>query len=269
MTEEKPQLGMIEPHRPLLKQPNAGQKLYKVMTVENFIRSLNDNYLHFQRVDAYKDFPTADQHDGERLLLDREVHKKLGFKKGPDFTAEDYYDLSRSRTYACCFSLENSDYIWKEYGNAEDSIGKICLEFDFEKLRQLLNEQLENAALICNGTRCHQIFPINYGIVEYLKRDELMLSKERLANPILYSYVKEKEPYEKENELRVSLSALGMGQFALADGSIIQFPPSLQLRFQFRHAFASGAIEQILHIDNSLLPYLKAAMEKENFEPVL
>jgi hypothetical protein len=28
--------------------------------------------LHFNRVDSYKDFPTADRHDGEQLPIDRE-----------------------------------------------------------------------------------------------------------------------------------------------------------------------------------------------------
>jgi hypothetical protein len=37
-----------------------------------------------------------------------------------------------------------------------------------------------------------------------------------------------------------------MGRFALADGHEIEFPPSLQLGFDVRVAFADGTIAQIL-----------------------
>jgi hypothetical protein len=46
--------------------------------------------------------------------------------------------------------------------------------------------------------------------------------------------------------MRVSLSALGMGRFVLADGREIEFPPSLQLGFDFRQACADGTIVQVL-----------------------
>jgi hypothetical protein len=63
-------LELIEPHAPLLRQPPAGQLLYKVMSVENCIRSIEGDYLHFNRVDSYKDFSGADDHDGEQLMND-------------------------------------------------------------------------------------------------------------------------------------------------------------------------------------------------------
>jgi hypothetical protein len=37
-----------------------------------------------------------------------------------------------------------------------------------------------------------------------------------------------------------------MGRFALADGREIDFPPALQLQFDFRRAIADGTIVQIL-----------------------
>ena len=48
-------LGSIEPHAALLRQPPAGQLLYKVMSVENCVGSIERGYLHFNRVDSYKD----------------------------------------------------------------------------------------------------------------------------------------------------------------------------------------------------------------------
>lgn len=46
-------LGMVERHAGLLTVPADGQLLYKMMTVENLLRSISASYLHFNRVDAY------------------------------------------------------------------------------------------------------------------------------------------------------------------------------------------------------------------------
>lgn len=53
--------------------------------------------------------------------------------------------------------------------------------------------------------------------------------------------------YSRETEFRISLSALGMGHFALVDGSCIEFPPTLTFDFDFRAAIVSGAITKIEH----------------------
>jgi hypothetical protein len=100
---------------------------------------------------------------GEALELvdvDEEVPSPFGRNIG--------YNQSRARTYACCFSLENTDYIWRTYATG-GALGKICVVFDFAKLRARLNHTLtqSNSALEYNGIRCHQIFSINYGVVEY------------------------------------------------------------------------------------------------------
>lgn len=70
------------------------------MSVENCVSSIEGGYLHFNRVDSYKDFPHADRHDGEQLPGDRAGNAAATFEKAPTFSAADYYDRSRSRTYA-------------------------------------------------------------------------------------------------------------------------------------------------------------------------
>ena len=65
-------LGGVEPHAPLLTIPPDGQLLYKIMSVENLLRSIVGNYLHFNRVDSYSDFPGADPHDGRQLPEDQQ-----------------------------------------------------------------------------------------------------------------------------------------------------------------------------------------------------
>ena len=72
-------LGSIEPHAPLLKVSQEGQLLYKIITIENLLQSILDSYLHFNRVDKYKDFSGADTHDGEQLPKDRKVSATVGF----------------------------------------------------------------------------------------------------------------------------------------------------------------------------------------------
>jgi hypothetical protein len=255
-------LGSVEPHAPLLKIPPEGQLLYKIMSVENLLHSIDGNYLYFNRVDSYADFPGADPHDGQQLPKDLQGNSLVRFKKAPDFSVANYYNQSRARTYACCFSLENSDFIWNNYANGSAK-GKVCIVFQFGKLRAVLNQTLQhgNAALEYNGNRCHQIFSVNYGIVEYIEWDVHQINNERLANPIRYTYLKDKR-FSEEKEFRISLSAIGIGQFALRDGSTMQFPSSLKLDYDFRTAIADGTIRQILCAPDSDSGFLQAELRK-------
>src|SRR5664279_439272 len=106
--------GSIEPHAAMLNAPEPGQLLYKIMRAEDLIRSMALGYLHFNRVDCYRDFHGADAHDGDQLPGDIAANAATKFEKAPDFSAADYYARSRSRSYACCFSLDNSAHIWRE-----------------------------------------------------------------------------------------------------------------------------------------------------------
>lgn len=235
-----------------------------MITVENFIHSVVDAYLHFNRVDKYLDFPGADPNDGRQLPKDRQGNASARFAKAPDFSAADYYDQSRARTYACCFSMENSDVIWKNYANGSEK-GKVCIVFDFHKLRLRLNQSLRagNTTLEYNGNRCYQIFSINYGVIEYVEWDRHQANAVHLPNPIKYTYLKGKT-FSDEKELRVSLSALGMGQFALNNGSIMDFPANLQMTFNFREAIADETIKQILISPDCDSGFLYAELHKLN-----
>jgi hypothetical protein len=245
-------LGGVEPHTPLLKLPQEGQLLYKIMTVESLIKSVKNNYLHFNRVDSYSDLlgsnPHADPNDGRMLPKDRVAFLKANFEKAPDFTLPDYYDKSRARTYACCFSMENSAFIWEHYGNDGGSIGKVCIVFEFGKLRATLNETFRpgNAVLLYKGLRCRQIFSINYGIIEYVDWNVNEADAKMLPNPIKYTYLKNKTKFSKEKEFRISLSAIGIGEFAIKDGSNMQFPPSLHVPFSFKRAIQNCTIRPML-----------------------
>lgn len=236
--------GFIEPHAALLRRPPAGQALYKVMSVENFITSIEGGYLHFNRVDSYKDFPGADGNDGEQLPGDRPGNAAIAFAKAPAFTNAHYYDQSRSRTYAFCAAIEDTAHIWS-YG-AGTPKGNIGLVLDFDKLRTTLNRTLQSggAALEWNGIRLRQIFDLNYGIVEYIDWASHRANEARYPNPITYTYLKD-HAFAEERELRISLSTLGIGKFVLDDRTEIEFPQHLQFGFDFRAAFAGGTIREL------------------------
>lgn len=255
-------LGSVEPHAGLLTVPQADQPLYKMMTVENLLRSIVGGYLHFNRVDSYVDFPGADSNDGQQLPADQPGNASARFERAPDYSAADYYDQSRSRTYACCFSLENSDFMWRNYANGSAK-GKACVVFELGKLRAALNRTFQpgNAALEYNGLRCHQIFSLNYGTVEYVDWDRHRANAEHLPNPIKYTYLKGKT-YCAERELRISLSALGIGHFRLNDGSFMSFAPNLQVPFDFRAAVANGTIARILLASDADGEFLNSELYK-------
>jgi hypothetical protein len=102
-------------------------------------------------------------------------------------------------------------------------MGQVGLEFDFERLRARINAALADGALMAGLERCHRIFSVNYGLAQYVDRSAHRASEERAANPIQYAYLKD-VAYAAERELRVTLSAMGMGHFVLADGREIGFP---------------------------------------------
>lgn len=255
-------MGHIEPHAPLLNIPPEDQLVFKIVTIENLLSSVASSYLHFNRVDSYVDFPAADPHDGQQLPKDLQGNAMARFEKAPEFSAADYYNQARARTYACCFSLENSDLMWNNYAKNTKK-GKVCVVFHFGKLRAILNEVLtpEKAVLDCNGTRCLQIFSVNYGLVEYIDWNTYQSNQVRLPNPITYTYLKDKQ-FLDEKELRVSLSALGIGRYVLNDGGVLVFPPTLHAHFGFKKAIAEGAIQEILYAQDSDSAFLSNELSK-------
>jgi len=256
-------LGDIEPHAALLKRPPDDQLLYKVMAAEHLVKSITESYLHFNRVDSYKDFQGADIHDGEQLPSELGDNQNLKFARSPNFSAADYYNCCRSRTYACCFSLENSEYIWHNYGSGGRN-GKICLVFKFGKFRSMLNVTLEpgKSGFLYNGIRCRQIFSVNYGLVQYLEWEKYKRTVKLAANPIEYVYMKDKARFGKEKEFRVSLSAIGVGHFPLDDGRLMDFPPKLRVKFDFVTAKANGTIHQVLCSPECDLDFLGTELKR-------
>ena len=257
-----PFLGQVEPLAGRLRTPPAGQRLYKIMKVEHLLSSFQGGYLHFNRVDAYRDFAAADTADGAELSSDHAGNAAAYFEKVPDFSLSDLCARARSRAYACCLSLENSSEIWASYAKGSQR-GQIGVVFDFGKLRQRLNSTLQQgqSRLMIGDIACHQLFSINYGIVDYVDRIAHRANLERAANPLDYIYLKD-QAYQAEQELRISLSASGMGHPVLADGAFLEFPEKLALEFSFQEAFADGTIIELLACETTDSAYLAAELAK-------
>src|SRR5690606_23157797 len=93
-----PPMGLVEPHSSMLSVPPDSQLLYKIVSVENLLQSIQGDYLHFNRVDCYKDLSGADPQDGRQLPQYYAGNARSKFQSSADFSAANYYDHSRART---------------------------------------------------------------------------------------------------------------------------------------------------------------------------
>jgi hypothetical protein len=139
----------------------------------------------------------------------------------------------------CSFSLQNTPLIWERYGLG-DPVGQVGVAFNFGGLRETLNSTIGNewgrSALMVGNNRCKQVFDINHGLVEYVDIAQVQLNKDCLPNPIIYSYLKDRSRYAGENEFRITVATLGMGKFALTDGSEIVHSGVDASRLRFPHS---------------------------------
>lgn len=97
--------------------------------------------------------------------------------------------------------------------------------------------------------------------MEYVHWDAHQANASNLPNPIKYTYIKDRR-FANEQELRISLSAPGFEQFALKDGSMLDFPTSLQSAFDFKGAMADRSIDRILQAPDADAAFLRAELEK-------
>jgi hypothetical protein len=276
---------LIESHKNFLKQVGDETLLYKVVSFENFLKMIDGNYLHFNKVDNYTD----DKNDSAQPEQEKLMNQKLYFEKDPNFTLRNYYEECRKRSYACCFSLDVPKAgHWKEYGGKEPEKA-VCLVMNFGKLKALLNETFINSGLATNSgiilpnqalgkdllclhlddqgniikeyraDNIVQIFHLNYGVVNYGDFANDIIFPNVKPNPIEYVHFKDNR-YKKENELRVSLSAIGMGKIKLPDGQLFDFPKSIPFEFNLNQALSCGAISHIEIADKTFLPELAEKM---------
>jgi hypothetical protein len=73
--------------------------------------------------------------------------------------------------------------------------------------------------------------------VKYIEHSTQELITTRFPNPIQYTFLKDKQKYQDERELRVSLSALGIGHFVLDDLKHNRLSILFAICFQFYRRF--------------------------------
>lgn len=158
------------------------------------------------------------------------------------------------------FGSEFSDFDVTVRGTEHGQVGLI---FDFAKLRSHMVDAaaVGRSALLVDGRVCIQPFELHLGVVEYIDWKGQQSASSGSVNPISYTYKKCKT-YSQEAELRIALSCLGIGDFSLSDRSLLEFPTSLSLEFDFRKAFMDGTIQEILVGPASDVSYLKCEMAR-------
>jgi hypothetical protein len=99
-----PALGAIEPHAGTLTAPPDGQQLYKIMTIENLLRSVSGGYLYFNRVDSY----TSGMPTGMTVSSCNKIAPPMRppSSKGHPISLATIMTAAET-DHACCFSLEN------------------------------------------------------------------------------------------------------------------------------------------------------------------
>jgi hypothetical protein len=225
------------PHLADLKQPPDNTLLYKIIKPEHILDMLNQKYLYFNRVDTYND----DKNDSKQTMQAASINKTKTFIHAPDFSVHDFFEQARKRSYACCFSTINSDYIWDNYANNDPN--SICIVINYTKLIKFFEERLSSAIIKDQKEReIHGLpFCLNCGLIQYIDYVKDTIYRN---NQIKYTYIKDNF-YSKENEFRLSLSGRTTGKY-LSNGQEFCFPKSILLDFDYNLAIRQGVIVRFL-----------------------
>ena len=249
--------GCIEPRRGLLRIPDDDVRLFKVMRLDHFLDSVRHGYLYFRRVDSYGASAGADPDDGRQLPSDVSGNRASAFLRQPDFTASEYYDTSRSRSFACCFTTSDGCRVLSAYGSG-DPDGKARVSFLYglmmDRVRRVLSS--EDAAASIGGTRLIQCLDLDAGFVNYVDRDTHRENDARLTNTITYIFTKDQQ-YAWESEVRLSLSTGRIGRFQ-TKGQPFIFPDHIRLPFDYRAAKSEGGIVSLERHSRSSCAQLSA-----------
>lgn len=222
-----------------LKEPDENIVLYKFISFDRFLETIEKNYLYFNKVSNY---PDLDPYDSDILPNDIEDAKNSSFGKNPNYTWLDLCKKARNAMYACCFSLSNDKIMWETFGEKNS----ICLAIKYDNLKGLIEKSYDRnkAILDVNNNRIYpKDIKLNFGLVDYIDRKNLHLSRKNLINPLRYTYLKDKINYSHEQELRITLWALKICYETLENPRNLD---GLKLQINLAYALRNGTHEQLI-----------------------
>jgi hypothetical protein len=204
--------------------------------------------------------------DSDLTDSDKKLSNQVFFDKSPDYSLGDYYNACREKTYVCCFSTENTDHIWKEYGGCDSNA--VCVVFERGVLTDYLDTIYADSKLFINGINCKNFISLNYGIINYgnIKNDSL--ADAHFQNPIKNTHFKDSQ-YREDNEFRISLSHMHPSKkYALPDGKEFTFPEELFFPFDWKNVKIKELLVSQTHEDG-FLETLKQKLLLNKIEMVL
>lgn len=210
-----------------LKQPAHNSFLFKIVKFENGIDMIKNGYIYFNCVTKY----SADATDAKMPNKEKNI-RSIPYENNPNITLYDTDNSVRKNTYACCFALSESQYIWNKFGE-ENSL---CLVFNYNKLYSYLQNNYLDLNYLENAKEHPCNFTINCGCVTYIDRNEAITkSGENLRNIYENAFYKDRG-FKNEKEFRI----------ALYRKCLSQTPQDyLKLDFDWEYLLSSGGLVKI------------------------
>ncbi|NTT85756.1 hypothetical protein [Tabrizicola fusiformis] len=162
--------------------------------------------------------------------------------------------------------MENSPEMWSAYGGPGGQDTKVGIEVRFSVLRRLVNEAVQAILETETGPTPHwlQLFSVNYGRVQHGDWRDMKLASDIFPNPVVPVFWKDGQRYGSEKELRIALSAIGIGQPLMGAARTFEFPKGLSYPFDLRAALMGGSMA--LRLDQpTALDRLRRITEKAGF----
>ncbi|MBX9586230.1 MAG: hypothetical protein K2X50_03125 [Gammaproteobacteria bacterium] len=181
-----------------LLQPSPDTLLYKIVKFDYFIDMCQKQYLFFKNVTQYEGNPK----DSQMPKRERLLREAVRFENNPDVSLYDFDEPNRNNTYACCFSLNESRYIWKAY--AADLKRDLCLVFHYDNLKKYFIENYNISHFIGGSKLNTNNFLINICKVQYVDEQSTLTNTyhKNLCEYACYQYNK----HLPDDEVRLFLS---------------------------------------------------------------
>jgi hypothetical protein len=181
-----------------LTEQDLNKTVWRYMPFSKFISMLTYQALWFPKLNILQDeyeglMPASTKHEISREyqkykdILPPELHSQIDGMAGKN--EEDGRELIVANSWF--FSEEESEAIWREYANSEG----VAIKSTPKKLS-------ENVLMLGDNNMCHM------GTVKYVDHANHKMSKYEAAQAIERAFIKDKEKFGHEQELRLATMSL-------------------------------------------------------------